>query len=195
MESRQRRVGLTRLALHAAAHELDARLASRRRCGGEAHGVERHVQPRTDALRQRGVCEIDDGRGEARISNRRARERFCGFRQVILTEHLPDVFERHHTALTDGKLGEAEAVPRIGPLGTQLARPFEFSGRVVVMRFVFGDRAESIRDEPEPQMDERIITMLLGRLDRSRFDACQRDAVGDKTERIAQRFNRDAIGW
>ena len=44
-------------------------------------------------------------------------------------------------------------------------------------------------------MHERVVPMSFCELDGGRFEARQRDAVGDKSERIAQRFNRDAIGW
>jgi len=93
-----------------------------------------------------------------------------------------------------GQIREPAAVPRIGPVGLELRRPFELSRRVVVMRLVIGDLTQPVRDEPQPEVNQRIVAVLLRHLDRRSLQALQRQRVGHARERVAQRLDRGAVG-
>jgi len=59
--------------------------------------------------------------------------------------------------------------------------------------FVLGDLAEAVGNESEPQMNQRIVAILPGDLDRGGFESRDRDAVRHETQRIAQRLQIGAI--
>ena len=191
---RDRRVRLPDLALYAAPSELDVGDTPGRRRRGQAHGLERHLQLRLDALLQRRVGEVDAGLGERRVGERRVRERPGRLGEVVLAELLPQVFDGDDRVLTLRELGETEAVPRIRPIRLQLARPLELAGGVVVVRLGAGELPQPIGDEPQAQMDERVVAGALGHLDRRGLEPVHAGGIRGTRERIAQALQHRAVG-
>src|SRR3989449_1035908 len=116
----------------------------------EPHRLQRDVEPGLDALGERGARQIDRRLRECRIGLHRARERTGGLGHVVLSELLPDVLDRDGRGLALREFSEAQAVPRVGPIGRELAGPLELARSVVIMTLGAGDLAE-------PRSEERRV--------------------------------------
>ena len=193
LERRERRVRVAGRALHAAPRQLDCGRSSRPGGRRFSRRAQREVKPRGDALRQRCAREVDRRLGVGGIGLHRLRERARRFGQVILPQDLPQVLEADDRVLAEGELGEPVPVPGIRPLRTQLGRPLELARRVVEVRLA-RDLAQPVRDEAEPEVNERIVAVALGDADRRRLEPLEADAVGRTAERIAQAVERRALG-
>ena len=182
LEPGDRRVGVAHLSLHATARKLDAGVPTRRRGGGEPHRLQGNLEARLDALRERRVGEIDARLRKARVRLRGARQRPRGLGEVVLPELLAEILDRDHRVLPLRQLGEPQAVPRVGPVRSELPGPFELSSRVIVVRLGVSELPQAVRDEPEPAVEQWIVALLLRDLDRRRLEPLQRERVGHARE-------------
>ena len=192
-EGRERGVGVADLPFHAPARELQPGIPTGGRRRREPHRLQRDVEPGLDALGERGARQIDRRLRECRVGLHRARERTGGLGHVVLSELLPDVLDRDGRGLALREFSEAQAVPRVGPIGRELAGPLELARSVVIMTLGAGDLAEPVGEEPEPQMDQRVVPVPLRQLDPRGLEALQGDRVAHPRERVAQRLERRPV--
>ena len=100
----------------------------------------------------------------------RLRERHGRAREGVLPQHGLEAGDEGDLRVAHAVLGQAHAVPGVGPGGLQVDGPLEFGGRVVVVRLA-AELAQPEREEAELEVDEGVVAVRLGEIDHAALDA------------------------
>ena len=113
--------------------------------------------------------------------------------RASLPEHGLEAGDEGDLRVADAVLGQAHAVPGVGPVGLQVDRPLEFGRGVVVVRLP-AELAEAEREEAELEVDERVAAVGLGQRRSCRCSSASSPTESDgRRQRVAEALQLGAL--